>query len=43
MLNVMVIEWKGDVAERVGIGIIRALSLKTALDPGPQWREITLG
>jgi len=37
---VMLIEWKGDVAERFGLGII---SVKAWHETDPLWRDIRLG
>jgi hypothetical protein len=40
--NVLVLEWKDDIAERRGCGLLCGLSLERAFPPGPSWREILL-
>ncbi|KDR74933.1 hypothetical protein GALMADRAFT_227276 [Galerina marginata CBS 339.88] len=40
---VMLIQWHGDWAERVGLGWIKKRYLTHALDGGPVWKEIILG
>lgn len=40
---VMLIEWHGDWAERVGMGWIKKKRLDRALKEGPVWKEIILG
>lgn len=41
--NVMVIEWHGEIAERVGIGEIDATAMDRSCTPGCSWKEIILG
>lgn len=41
--NVMVIEWHGEVAERIGIGEIDATAMNRSCAPGCSWKEIILG
>jgi hypothetical protein len=40
---IMLLEWRGDWAERVSLGIIRKDDLFQALGQGPVWKEIILG
>ncbi|KAK1755499.1 heterokaryon incompatibility protein-domain-containing protein [Echria macrotheca] len=40
---VMLLEWKGPVAERRGLGVLDISALANCLPPGPQWKEIILG
>jgi len=40
---VVLVIWDGEIAERRGIGQVYQSSLKSSLDPGPEWREIILG
>ena len=43
-LNVMAVNWKNGIAERIGIGIIFSRVLdRDSFEPGPLWREIILG
>ncbi|PPQ75661.1 hypothetical protein CVT26_001889, partial [Gymnopilus dilepis] len=41
--RVLLIEWKGEWAERVSVGFIQKESLNEALGDGPVWKEIILG
>ncbi|KAL8949688.1 MAG: hypothetical protein Q9222_004229 [Ikaeria aurantiellina] len=43
LFNVMLIEWRGHVAERLGIGKIVRKAMRYALDPGPAWKPVLLG
>ncbi|KAF9479535.1 HET-domain-containing protein [Pholiota conissans] len=43
MYMAMLIEWHGDWAERVAVGLIKKRDLKQALGGGPVWKEIILG
>ncbi|KAK1834103.1 heterokaryon incompatibility protein-domain-containing protein [Podospora conica] len=43
LYNVMLLKWDGDVAERRGIGEVWKRGVLNSLDPGPTWKEITLG
>ncbi|KAL8916882.1 MAG: hypothetical protein Q9208_008284 [Pyrenodesmia sp. 3 TL-2023] len=40
---VMLITWRGPIAQRRGIGRIYRRAMKYALDPGPVWKQILLG
>ncbi|KAK4445539.1 heterokaryon incompatibility protein-domain-containing protein [Podospora aff. communis PSN243] len=40
---VMLLEWKGPIAERRGLGVLDISELANCLPPGPQWKEIVLG
>ena len=42
-LYVMIIGWRGDVAEKLGLATIEKDSLRCSFPPGPQWKAITLG
>jgi hypothetical protein len=43
-LNIMAVNWKDGIAERIGIGNIFSHALdRDSFDPGPQWREVILG
>jgi hypothetical protein len=37
---IMIIEWKGEVAERIGLGVVTAESWSKA---NPMWRDVKLG
>jgi hypothetical protein len=43
MYKMMLIEWRGDWAERVSVGSIKKQDLDQALGSGPAWKEIILG
>ncbi|KAL8708577.1 MAG: hypothetical protein Q9220_006512 [cf. Caloplaca sp. 1 TL-2023] len=43
LFNVMLLNWRGHVAERLGIGKISRKAMSCALDPGPVWKPILLG
>jgi len=40
---VMLLEWKGRITERRGLGLLDISALANCLPPGPQWKEIILG
>lgn len=40
--NVLVLEWKGGIAERRGMGELCGSGVERALPPGPCWKEILL-
>lgn len=40
---VILIEWRGGIAERRGIGSIWQKAVESSLEPGPMWKEIVLG
>ena len=40
---VLLLEWKGRIAERRGLGLLDMSALANCLPPGPQWKEIILG
>jgi len=37
---IMIIEWKGEVAERIGLGVVTAESWSKT---NPVWRDVKLG
>ena len=41
--RVMIIDWKDGIAYRMSVGYVYKRSLAKSFDPGPQWKEITLG
>jgi len=41
--QMMLVEWKGAWAERIGMGSIEKVDLSQALGTGPVWKEIILG
>ena len=41
--RVMIIDWKDGIAYRMGVGYVYKRSLAKSFEPGPQWKEITLG
>jgi hypothetical protein len=40
---VMLIQWRGGIAERKGLGSIWQKAVERSLPPGPKWKEIILG
>jgi hypothetical protein len=40
---IMLLEWKGLVAERRGFGLLDTSALANCLPPGPKWKKIILG
>lgn len=43
LYNIMLIQWRDGIAERVNVGQIYRRALQHAFPPGPQWKEILLG
>jgi hypothetical protein len=40
--NALVLEWKGGIAERRGMGVLCKSGIERAFPPGPCWKEILL-
>ena len=43
LFYVMLIQWRGGIAERKGLGSIWQKAVERSLPPGPKWKEIILG
>ncbi|KAF5965910.1 hypothetical protein FBULB1_11988 [Fusarium bulbicola] len=40
--NIMILEWRGGIAERRGFGLLQQKAVEHSLAPGPSWKEIFL-
>ncbi|KAF5532526.1 hypothetical protein FMEXI_12326 [Fusarium mexicanum] len=40
--NIMILEWRGGIAERRGFGLLQQKAVEFSLAPGPSWKEIFL-